>query len=172
MQLKKGVRDTLGSIEAAERILQLSESKSAQLDATINLMELYYGINQKSKAQQFAVKITNIDIANTESKQAAALILGQLALENSDYPQAMIEFTKVYEAQKNIKAAQARYLMAKTHYLRKEWSAAQTTIFDLAAKMPYFDEWVARGFVLLARVYQAQGNIPQAIATLKSALIS
>ncbi len=170
MQLKRGVKDSLGSIEAAERILQLSESKAAQLEATLCLMELHFGLNQKVKAQQFAVKVLSFDIANTEAKQSAALILGQLALENGDFAQAMVEFTKVYEAQKNVKAAQARYLMAKTHFMRKEWSAAQTIIFDLAAKMPYHDNWVARGFVLLARVYHAQGNNPQALATLNSVI--
>lgn len=170
MLLKRGIRDTVGSMEAAEKILQLSESKASQLEATLCLMELNFAGNQKSKSQQYAVKVISFDIASTEAKQAAALILGQLALENGDYAQAMVEFTKVYEAQKNIKAAQARYLMAKTHFQRKEWTAAQNIILDLAAKMPYYDEWVAKGFVLLARIYQAQGNIPQAIATLKSVI--
>ncbi len=170
MAFKRSIKDSTGSIEAAEKLLLSSENKAAQLEASLNLMELNFGLQQKSKSQQFALKVLGYDIATTEAKQSASLILGQLALENADYPQAMIEFTKVYEAQKNIKAAEARYLMAKTHFMRKEWSTAQSVIFDLAAKMPYFDEWVARSFILLARVYNEQGNSTQAIATLKSVI--
>ena len=64
--------------------------------------------------------------------------------------------------------AEAQYHVAYIQYLRSEHEASEKTIFELNNRVPSYDYWVAKGFILLADNYVQIDNTFQAKATLQS----
>jgi len=59
-------------------------------------------------------------------------------------------------------------MIAQIYFIQKNYDEAEKVILDLSNKYAYYDNWVAKGFILLSDVYLALNNSFQAKQTLQS----
>src|SRR5690606_8173692 len=64
--------------------------------------------------------------------------------------------------------AEAKYLLGKVLYETGAYKQSYETLIALKNDFPAYEEWVGKGFLLLADNFVAMGDIFQAKATLKS----
>ncbi|MCF8255259.1 MAG: tetratricopeptide repeat protein [Bacteroidia bacterium] len=150
---------------ALERIA--SNRDNLQL-ALLGQMRTCSYLNKVDSAAFASIKYINSGIAQKEGLIEAQTFVGRYYMKQSYLDSAQTAFTQVLKETKNIYGAEAKYNIALIQYKRKEYKTAQKTIFELNDKFSGFDNWVAKGFVLLADTYIQQKDYFQAKATLQS----
>jgi tetratricopeptide (TPR) repeat protein len=115
-------------------------------------------------------KYLGSSIAQKEGSIEAYTNLGRYFMKYEKLDSAQTAFNNVLKETKNIFGAEAKYNMALIQYLKKDYKTSQKTIFELNDKFGAFEQWVVKGFVLLADSYVAQKDYFQAKATLQSIL--
>jgi hypothetical protein len=95
-----------------------------------------------------------------------AIAKSALALKNDSV--AVSELSFVSQNSQGEFGAEASYLLAEMYYGAKKYELTEKSIFELIDRVPSYDYWIAKGFVLLARNYRALGDDFQAKETLKS----
>ena len=68
----------------------------------------------------------------------------------------------------NAWAAESRYEISAYQFANQRYTEAQASIYELADKLPSYDYWVARGYLVLAECYVQQKDVYTAKAALKS----
>lgn len=151
-----------------ESLESISDSRWNIRDAYLGQMRAYVMLNDTVKVREYAQKVTDFAHSTELDKLEAAVIFGQLAFESGDLSAAYLQFSTIYEATKNEFGAKAKYYIAAIQLKRNELAACQASVFELVDKIPYYDEWIARAFLVLAETYIAQADFFQANATLQS----
>lgn len=147
-----------------------SEYKANYGFAVNNLMEAYNNIGMPDETLNYVQLIRLSDKSSEEEKYKAGLYAGKAFLIKGDTTNATKEFTMVNSKTQTIVGAEARYNLANLQYLKGDIKTAQKTAFDLINKMPSYDYWVAKSFILLADTYVSLKDEFQAKSTLQSIL--
>lgn len=145
-----------------------SEYKANYQYALNNLMKAYFGMNVPEEALKYARLIQEYEKSSEQDKNAASLYAGKAYLIMKETNAAQKEFEELLKTSKTIEAAEAKYLIAKIEYDKKDYKASQKTLFDLINNMPNYDYWVAKSFILLADNYVGLKDNFQAKSTLQS----
>lgn len=145
-----------------------SEQKANYQYAINNLIKAYDGINVSDEVLKYAQIIREYEKSSEQEKNSATLYSGKAYLLTGDTTAAKKEFDTLVKKSKTIEAAEAKYLIAKIEYAKKDYKGAQKTLFDLINNMPNYDYWVAKSFVLLADTYIGLNDTFQAKSTLQS----
>ena len=106
--------------------------------------------------------------APVETIQQAALYLGKIAMQRSEYKRAASHFLKASQPLHTVTASKAKYLLAHTAFKRKAYTTSLDILFDLVEKYPHNIHYIDRAFLLMADNYIMLGNLTQAKATLDS----
>lgn len=147
---------------------QNSDSRWNVLDAIQGLMRSYFAVGNRTDARRYAERLKQFEHADEQAQLEADLILAQLLLAEDNLSDAFIAFTRIYEQNKGEFGAASKYFLAEIQYKRKEYTQSQNSVFELIDKIPYYDLWIGRAFLLLAETYVALEEDFQAIATLQS----
>jgi TolA-binding protein len=145
-----------------------SEYKANYQFAINNLMRAYEGINVPDQTLKYAQIIKDYEKSSEQDKNLASLYAGKAYLLSTDTVSGKKELEGLAKTAKTIEAAEAKYLIAKIDYNKKDYKGSQKTLFDLINNMPNYDYWVAKSFILLADNYVALKDTFQAKSTLKS----
>ena len=151
--------------------LELTTEYKANYGFAINyLMEAYSNIQMPDEVLKYVSMVRDSEKSSEEEKCRASLFAGKAHLLKADTTTAVKEFTYVTNKTQTLTAAEAKYNIAHLQYLKKEYKASQKTAFELINKMPSYDYWVAKSFILLADNYVAMKDDFQAKSTLQSIL--
>ncbi|MDP2189699.1 MAG: tetratricopeptide repeat protein [Sphingobacteriaceae bacterium] len=161
-------KDYNNAIVFYSKLEQNSDSRWNVLDAYQGLMRSNFALSQWSEARAYANKVVAYEHSNETAIWEAKLILARLLLINDELSNALLAFTGLYEQTKSEYGAAAKFFIAEIQFKRKEFVPSQNTIFELVDKIPYYDEWIGKAFLLLAETYVALDEDFQAIATLQS----
>jgi len=149
--------------------LELTTEYKANYGFAINyLMEAYSNIQLPDEVLKYVSMVRDSEKSSEEEKCRASLFAGKAHLLKADTTTAVKEFTYVTNKTQTLTAAEAKYNIAHLQYLKKEYKASQKTAFELINKMPSYDYWVAKSFILLADNYVAMKDDFQAKSTLQS----
>ncbi len=121
-------------------------------------------------AAAVSYKYLGSSIAQKEGSIEAQTNLGRYFMKYEKLDSAQNAFNIVLKETKNIYGAEAKYNIGLIQYMKKDYKNCQKTIFELNDKFGAFEQWVVKGFVLLADTYTAQQDYFQAKATLQSIL--
>ncbi|MXV51364.1 tetratricopeptide repeat protein [Pedobacter sp. HMF7647] len=147
-----------------------SEYKSHYGYAINNLIDSYSNMGMADDVLKYATLIKAFEKSSEDDKNRATLYAGKAYLMKEDTTSAYKQFESVVAKTQNISAAEAKYNIANIQYSRGEYKASQKTAFELINKMPSFDYWVAKSFILLADNYIALKDDFQAKSTLQSVI--
>lgn len=157
---------------AAFHYTQLEEQaqdNSVKREAIIALMRCHKMLNEKEAMLKAANKVMALDKLSDELKVEASLLIAHAAFEQSEYHLAHKHYTWIVEQTQAEEGAVAQYRLASILFLQEQYTETEEAVYELAEKFSS-DHYIARGFMLLAKVYKEQGNLFQAKATLESVI--
>ncbi|MGV8879231.1 MAG: tetratricopeptide repeat protein [Sphingobacteriaceae bacterium] len=145
-----------------------SEYKADYTFAINNLLLCYAEMGMSDDALKYVALVRDNEKTAAEDKFRTGLYAGKAYLQKADTTAAMKELDYVVSNTKTIAAAEAKYYMAQVEFQKSNFKAAQKTCFELINKLPNYDYWVAKTFILLADTYVALKDDFQAKSTLQS----
>jgi TolA-binding protein len=74
----------------------------------------------------------------------------------------------VLKETKGAMAAESKYQIANIQYIKKDYKKSKKTVFELGENYSTYENWVAKGYLLLAEMYLIEKDNFQAKATLQS----
>ncbi len=90
------------------------------------------------------------------------------AWKTGDWATTKREFAITDKLSKGYRGAESKYFLALMSFKNKKYDQTEKLIYALSDQYSTEPFWVAKGFILLADIYKARGNIFQARETLKS----
>ncbi len=157
------------SIEHFKELEMIAENNDQLLQARSNIMRLSLKLSKTSEAEEYANKVLQSEKVEEDLKNEARLIIARADLIAGNDDKALEEFQKLKKVNSEI-GAEARYSLAKIYYNKGDYKRCEKAVFDLVDEMPSYDEWLAKGFILLADNYLKLGNVFQAKSTLQSVI--
>jgi TolA-binding protein len=166
IQLKNG--DLPSSIKNYRGLISLAKNKKEQFNAWEGLMEAYFKNKSYDSARYFAGEIMANGSANINASNKAMLLMGKSYYEEKNYEKALDELLNAVNSANDANGAEAKYLMALIQYEQKNYKQSLETCFQLNQSFGSYQDWVLKGFLLIADNYVAMNETFQAEATLQS----
>ena len=151
-----------------EMLLANAETPSNILEAKTGLMRAYALLFDHAKTIEFAGKVIASAKVSNELLSESSFIRGRAAAEMGNDSLAIGDLIKTSAMSQSEFGAKAHYYLAELYHKRNNYPEAEKTIFELADRVPSYDYWIAKGFLLLAKNYHAMADDFQAKETLKS----
>jgi TolA-binding protein len=153
-----------------KRLETNSEYKADYTYAINNLVLCYSQMEMSDDVLKYTKLIRENEKSSDEDKFKTGLYAGKAYLDKADTSAALKELNYTVANTKTISAAEAKYNIALVEYNKGRYKESQKTCFDLVNKMPNYDYWLAKAFILLADNYVKLKDNFQAKATLQSVL--
>jgi tetratricopeptide (TPR) repeat protein len=163
-------QDFQKAYEYYSKLESTSLDEDVRFEAQIGAMQSAYRINNSQAVFEMARKVANNPSSSLEQKATANFYLGKMAYDNKDYDSAMSAFTQVVQITDQEEAAEARYLIASIHYLRRDLTTAERFANQAIRDNSGYAYWVAKTMLLLADVYADLGDLFNARAVLEALL--
>ncbi len=151
-----------------KRLETNSEYKADYTFAINNLLLCYAQMEMPDDALHYVKLVRENEKSSEEDKYKTGLYAGQAYLQKGDAATALKELNYTVANTKTVAAAEAKYTIALIEYQKGNYKASQKTCFELTEKLPNYDYWVAKAYILLADDYAALKDNFQAKATLRS----
>ncbi|MGC8865728.1 MAG: tetratricopeptide repeat protein [Bacteroidales bacterium] len=150
------------------RLEGLTTDKSAIAEAQTGQMKCYYTMGRYDSTLYFAQRLLTSEKISQEQSVEAHLYMARSAHLMQNYTLAEKEFQILSRLAQGLPAAEAWYHLAQMAFNRNDLKKAEKDAFTLINNYPSADYWRVKGFLLLADIYSANGNIFQARQTLQS----
>ena len=151
-----------------EQLLANAETPANILEAKTGLMRAYAFSQEYAKAIDFAGKVIGSAKVSNELISESYLTRGKAAAALNNDSLAIGDLIKTSAMSQSEFGAQAHYYLAELYHKRNNYPEAEKTIFELVDRVPSYDFWIAKGFLLLAKNYHAMGDDFQSKETFKS----
>lgn len=149
-------------------LLANAETPANLLEAKSGLMRCSALLLEYNKAIEFAGKVIGSAKVSNELLSESYLTRGKAAAELGNDSMAIGDLIKTSSMSQSEFGAQAHYYLAELYHKRNNFPEAEKTIFELVDRVPSYDYWIAKGFLLLAKNYHAMADDFQAKETFKS----
>ena len=153
-----------------QKLRMLSEDPAIRLECLDGSMRSSFLLGNLADARRDAHALLKNPSLSDEQMVYAHQVLAKSALGTNDRQSAIREFGIVSRLDKGALGAEAKYEVARLLYEQQQYDAAEKQVYALSEQFPAQLYWVARGFILLADIYRARGNLFQARETLKSVI--
>lgn len=105
-----------------------------------------------------STELLKIGKLSPELKNEALYYRGKSFYVNKEYSGAIQDFKLVSKDTRTLYGAEAKYLLADIYYKTNKYGAAEKELLQFIEQSTPHAYWLARGFVLLADVYMAEGK--------------
>lgn len=150
------------------RLENLANNKWNVLKANTGQMRCHMIAKDYDKAIEAAKKVKKFDITNDALKYEADYTIGKSNYELGNLSSAIDPLKDVSNDTKLEQGAEAKYLLAEIYYKDKRKEKAEQEIIDFVDKGTPYTFWLGKSFLLLASIYEDNGDQFQAKHTLKS----
>ena len=151
-----------------EMLLANAETPSNILEAKTGLMRSNAKLNEYQKTIEYANKVIVSTKVSNELLSESYFSRGKAAAEIGNDSLAIGDLIKTSNMSQAEYGAMAHYYLAELYNKRNNYPEAEKTIFELVDRVPSYDYWIAKGFLLLAKNYHSMGDDFQAKETFKS----
>ncbi len=141
--------------------IYLSESLDGQL-------ECFQQMGQNDSVLVIGKTILTSKVVSEPTMKKAHSYMAHAALKTGDLSLASREYTIVSNLMQGESAAEAKYYQALIQYKLTNYKDSEKLVFELINEHGSYDEWITKGFILLADIYVKYGNTFQARQTLQS----
>ena len=153
-----------------QKVQSLAEDPSLRLEAVDGRMRGYFLSGNLKAAAKAAVRLIRMPEVSEDQTVYAHYILAKAAWKAGDRQTAAREFAITDKLDKGSRGAESKYYLALMSFQDKNYDKAEKMVYALSDRYPSEVYWVAKGFILLADIYVARGNVFQARETLKSVI--
>lgn len=158
---EKALRNYQELFGIASNEIYLSESLDGQL-------ECYQQLGKNDSVLMIGKTILTSTVVSEQTMKKAHVYMAHAALQTGDLSLAKQEYTIVSNLMKGETAAEAKYYQAFIQYKLGDYKESEKIVFELINEFGSYDQWVTKGFILLADIYVKYDNTFQAKQTLQS----
>jgi TolA-binding protein len=151
-----------------KKLEEVAELNNHIILSRVGQMRCHYFLKSYQVAIELATKVRFTEKISDELKREAYYIKGKSLLKTRKYQEALDQFRSISEEVNSKEGAEAKYLVCELTYKNGKLKEAEHEIFDFASQNTSQEYWLAKSFILLASIYQNQGDNFQAKHTLKS----
>lgn len=148
-----------------EEVAEVAENLQT---ARVGLMRCHYKLNNFVESEKYCGLLVKALNTPLELKLEASITQANCALGQNKLDVAMGHFKKTSEMSSNHIAAESMYQIARIYHLQGKYLECEAAIYDLLNKLPGYQVWVSKAFLLMADNYLAQGDKFQARLTLQN----
>jgi TolA-binding protein len=141
---------------------------SVKLDAILGQMRCFYYLNSLESATEYADKVLAEQKLEKDLFVEASFIKAYVAENKGDFETALNYFSAVSDTSESEYSAESKYHMADIYFKLDSFKTSTQIINSIVSQVPSYDYWIAKGLILLADIFLAQGDAFQAKATLQS----
>ncbi len=147
---------------------EIAENKQNLLESYVGQMRSYFALEKFQNARDAALRLLKTETVSNDLINEAHITLARCHFNLGDLNSAQYEYSITEKLTDSEWGAESQYQMAFIAYSTGKYNEAEELIFQLADKYGAYDDWVAKGFILLADVYIKLDNVFQAKQTLQS----
>jgi tol-pal system protein YbgF len=138
--------------------------------ANLGLMRCAYHLDKLSQANTYAEKILGSNQSTPEQITEANFYLAKYNQQQKSNGTALIHYKKVAAKTTNVMGAEAQYQIARIHFEENKLKESEDESFKVIDNFSSYDYWYIKAYMLIADIYEKQGNLFQAKATLQSVI--
>lgn len=158
------------AVQVLKKLELTSEYKENYGWAVNNLLVSYFHMGDYTETLNYADIVKNYEKSSEEDIAKGHLYAAKAYLSTHKGSEGMKELNLAALKSKTETGAEARYLVADQQLKNKNYDGAIQSAFDISDSFASYDYWVAKGFILMAQAYAAQGDSFQAKSTLESVM--
>lgn len=134
----------------------------------VGQMRLFHRLDNHPSALEYAQKVLDNNAVSQYVMGEARLIKGKSSRELGNDETAWHTFEFLSKNYTTELGSEGQYYLAEMAYAANDLKGAEKMVYELVSRKPAYENWVARGLILLADVYIQTGDNFQAKATLQS----
>jgi TolA-binding protein len=150
------------------KLYELEGNREYTLEAISGIMDANYQLGNWADAITAAMTLLSNEKVDDQGISKAHYIMARSYMAMNNLDNARAEFVITDKLAANEWGAESKYMIAYINFSTGRFHEAENTIFELSEQYAAYDQWVAKGFLLLSDVYLALGNVFQAKETLRS----
>jgi tetratricopeptide (TPR) repeat protein len=145
-------------------------SPDLRFEAQLGALRSAYRAGNTQAVNTYANKVSSNPAASQAQVATANFYLGKQAFDRKDYNSSLTSLQEVVRLSDNEQTAEARYLIASIHYLRRDLNKAQELCIAANRESSAYPYWVAKTVILLSDVFLEKGELQNARAVLEAVL--
>lgn len=154
--------------DAYDKLIDVASFKSNAFEALQGKMYCAWNLNQSENVTEAAQKIIVDELSSAGDVLQAHYYLGKVYLAEKKFSLAKEEFNKVAIANQGDISAESNYELAHIEYLNSDSAAAIKQCESIFNNPPSNNYWLAKTYLLVARIQYEGGDYFQARSTLQS----
>ena len=135
------------------RLLESESPRAQSPELKALALRAAYRSGDTRAVEPLAQAVVDDEGVGAEEKAIANFYLGKLAYDRKDYDVALARFNGVIRSSEGEAAAEARYLVARIYYLRREFELAENIALAAQQQSTAYPYWVAKSSLLLADIF-------------------
>ena len=163
----KDYKDALGYYERLETVSNNNNNKLLSLTGRLRCQ---YELKDYDAVTKVGWKIRSMDKIPAELDREACFKSAKAYVELNDPAKAIPLWRKLSNDTKSLEGAEAKYRVCENYFTANKLKEAENEVMDFIEKSTPHQYWLAKSFILLARVYEKNNDLFQATHTLKSTI--
>jgi len=160
-EYQQALRNYQELFSLASNEMYIAESLDGQL-------ECYHQLGEADSVLMIGKTILTSKSVPEKTIKKAHAYMANAALNIGDLQTANKEYTIVSKLMKGETAAEAKYQQAYIQFKLGNYKESEKIVFELINEFGSYDQWITKGFILLADIYVKYDNTFQAKQTLQS----
>lgn len=163
-------QDFQRSYDLYAKLIEIADDNNLQLEAQLGALRSAYRANLSNEVYELSKRVAENQLATPDQVAFANFYFGKISYDRKNYDDALAAFKQVTESSDTEQAAEARYLTAYIHYLRRDLDTAQEIAINSNRESSRYPFWVAKSIILLSDILAEKGNLFNARAALEALL--
>ena len=165
-----GKADYNRAAELYLKLIELGEKKANIAEAELGLMRCYVKLEEYQNSITAANQVLLQDKLQAEINREALFTIANAYLKQNNPAAALDWFTKVAVEVNSKEGAESKYRVAELSFLQGDKKKAEEVIYQYIDMNTPHAYWMGKSFLLLADIFQANGDDFQALQTLQSVI--
>ena len=169
-RISYGKADYNRAAELYLKLIEVGEKKSNIAEAELGLMRCYVKLEEFQNSINAANQVLLQDKLQTEISREALFTIANAYLKQNNQPAALDWFTKVAVEVNSKEGAESKFRVAELTFLQGDKKKAEEVIYQYIDMNTPHAFWMGKSFLLLAEIFQSNGDDFQALQTLQSVI--
>jgi TolA-binding protein len=165
-----GKADYNRAAELYLRLVEVGEKKANISEAEVGLMRCYVKLDEYQNIISAANQVLLQDKLQAEINREALFDIASAYLKQNNTPAALDWFSKVAVEVNSKEGAEAKFRVAELTFLQGDKKRAEDVIYEYIEMNTPHAYWMGKSFLLLADIFQSEGDDFQALQTLQSVI--
>ncbi len=162
------VQDYRQALRYFDLLSQGAEFRNSIVEASRGKMYSAWHVQDFAVVMEAADRLLLLPGLAAEDRTEARFYAGRAAMALGQDARAMDDLQAVFQVSATAMGAEAGYHVAQMYFRKNQLRNAEDQCWKVIRQKPAHDYWIAKSFLLLAAIFEQEGDYFQAAATLQS----